>query len=241
MVVNLNVNGQDVQWDVQPGQTLLEILRREGLFSVKSGGCLKGECGACTVLLDGEPVNSCQLLAAQADGHRVKTVESVGEHPDQGWRKTDGLHIIQQALIQTGAIQCGYCTPAMALAALALLEKEADPSEEEVREALSGVLCRCTGYVKPVQAVLQAAAVLRGETNLDAENGMSIPVDLSGDMPPGAELDSDIDNPRKHTHKCDAQNVGCARKRRKNTGRETHAKGGRDQTGSGETCFCRRY
>ena len=195
MIVNLNINGQDVRWDVQPGQTLLEILRREGIFSVKSGGCQKGECGACTVLLDGVSVNSCQMLAAQADGHRLTTVESVGEHPDQGWKKTEGLHIIQQALIQTGAIQCGYCTPAMALAALALLEKEASPSEEEVRQALSGILCRCTGYVKPVQAVLQAAAVLRGETSLELENGGPISVGIPANMPPQTESDVDTTIP----------------------------------------------
>ncbi len=195
MIVDLNINGRDVHWNVQPGQTLLEILRREGIFSVKSGGCQKGECGACTVLVDGVPVNSCQLLAAQADGHRVTTVESVGEHPDQGWKKTEGLHIIQQALIQTGAIQCGYCTPAMALAALALLEKEANPSEEEVRQALSGILCRCTGYVKPVQAVLQAAAVLRGEGNGVLESGGLIPVGFPGDTPPEAEVDAETMSP----------------------------------------------
>ena len=109
------------------------------------------------------PVTSCTLLAAQADGHRVETAEALGEHPEQGWKHTDGLHPLQQAFIETGAIQCGYCTPAQLLAAQQLLERTLNPTEAEVREALSGVLCRCTGYVKPVEAVLRAAAQMRGE------------------------------------------------------------------------------
>ena len=103
------------------------------------------------------------MLTAQAEGHKVVTIEGLGEHPEQGWKKTDGLHPLQQAFIETGAIQCGYCTPAQILAAKSLLEKNPNPSEAEVREAIAGVLCRCTGYPKPVQAVLQAAAVMRGE------------------------------------------------------------------------------
>jgi putative selenate reductase molybdopterin-binding subunit len=115
------------------------------------------------VLLDGKPVNSCSVLAAQVSGHQVVTIESSGQHPEQGWRKTDGLNAVQQAFVDIGAIQCGYCTPAMILAAQALLAANDHPDEGQVREALSGILCRCTGYQKPVQAVLRAAAVLRGE------------------------------------------------------------------------------
>ena len=103
------------------------------------------------------------MLAAQAEGHTIDTIETVGEHPLKGWKKSSGLHPIQAALIECGAIQCGYCTPAFVLAAKALLEKKPEPSEAEVREAISGVLCRCTGYIKPVQAILRAAAILRGE------------------------------------------------------------------------------
>ena len=103
------------------------------------------------------------MLAAQAEGHNIVTIEALGEHPEQGWKKTDGLHPLQQAFVESGAIQCGYCTPAQILAAKALLDKNPNPSEEEVREAISGVLCRCTGYLKPVQAVLKAAAVMRGD------------------------------------------------------------------------------
>jgi putative selenate reductase molybdopterin-binding subunit len=164
MNISLKINGSDHHIDSFPSETLLNVLRRSGFFGAKFGGCVKGECGACSVLLDGQLVNSCSMLAAQADGHAIQTIESMGEHPDQGWNKTTGLHAIQKSFIEVGAIQCGYCTPAMILAAKALLEKTSTPSEGEVREALSGILCRCTGYLKPVQGVLRAAATLRGET-----------------------------------------------------------------------------
>ena len=172
MNITIEVNGTQQEWQAAPGSTLLELLRREGYFGAKFGGCQKGECGACTVLLDGKPVNSCSMLAAQADGHRIETIEAVGEHPEQGWRKTEGLSVLQQAFVDSGAIQCGYCTPAMILAGQTLLDHQPEPSEEQVREALSGVLCRCTGYLKPVQAVLRAAAILRGEYVPPIEGGL---------------------------------------------------------------------
>ncbi|HMN60081.1 MAG TPA: molybdopterin-dependent oxidoreductase, partial [Anaerolinea sp.] len=176
MIIDLKINGEEIAFDVSPSQTLLEILRRSGYFGVKFGGCQAGECGACAVLLDGQPVNSCSMLAVQAQGHHIETIEKVGEHPEQGWKKTGGLHPIQQAFVETGAVQCGYCTPAMVLAAKALLEQNPQPTEAEVRDALSGVLCRCTGYLKPVQAVLRAAAVLRGEEVPPIEGTAPIPV-----------------------------------------------------------------
>ncbi len=163
MEITLNINHEDYPLNVPPNERLMDTLRRLGFFSVKSGGCEKGECGACAILFDGRPVNSCTMLTAQAEGHQIETVEVVGEHPEQGWKKTEGLHTIQKAFVDTGAIQCGYCTPAMVLVSKALLEKKPSPTETEIREALSGVLCRCTGYLKPVQAVLRAAAILRGE------------------------------------------------------------------------------
>ncbi len=113
------------------------------------------------------------MLAAQAEGHKIVTIEALGEHPDQGWKKTGGLHPLQKAFIETGAIQCGYCTPAQILAAKALLDKNPNPTESEVRKAIAGVLCRCTGYTKPVQAILQAAAVMRGEKE-QGEQGFEI-------------------------------------------------------------------
>jgi len=162
MQLQFTLNDQAQTWDIAVNESLLDALRQHGVFGVKRG-CETGECGTCTVLLDGVPVTSCTMLAAQVDGHTVMTVEALGEHPEQGWKHTDGLHLLQQAFIETGAIQCGYCTPAQLLAADALLTQNASPSEAEARAALSGVLCRCTGYVKPVEAVLRAAARLRGE------------------------------------------------------------------------------
>lgn len=162
MEISLLVNQQQHTLQVAPHETLLSVLRRLGYFGVKFG-CDTGECGVCAVLVDGKPLNSCRLLAAQAAGHVIETIESLGKHPHQGWKQTEGLHALQEAFIESGAIQCGYCTPAQILAAYHLLENNPNPSEAEVRDALSGVLCRCTGYLKPVEAVLRAAALLRGE------------------------------------------------------------------------------
>lgn len=155
MKVFLKINAIERSLEINPGDTLLQLLRREGFFGTKFGGCDHGECGACTILYDGKPVNSCRILAAQAEGHLIQTIEALGEHPEQGWKKTTGLHPIQQAFVDVGAIQCGFCTPAMVLAAKALLDQNPNPDEAQVREALSGILCRCTGYLKPVQAVLE--------------------------------------------------------------------------------------
>ena len=145
MQVNLNVNGEARQMTIQPGETLLEVLRRLGYLGIKHG-CEDGSCGVCTILLDGKAVHSCILLAAQAEGCSITTIEGIGSR--------DHLHPLQAAFVKNGAVQCGYCTPAMILSAKALLDEKPHPSEAEVREALSGVLCRCTGYVKPVEAVL---------------------------------------------------------------------------------------
>jgi putative selenate reductase molybdopterin-binding subunit len=166
MQLHLTLNNENKTWDVAPNETLLHALRANGYFGVKHG-CDNGECGACAVLVDGVPMNSCMLLAAQVDGKRITTIESLGQVEDQGWKHTEGLHPLQQAFIQVGAIQCGYCTPAQILAAKALLDQTLTPTEEQVRDALSGVLCRCTGYVKPVQAVMLAAERMRGEERLE--------------------------------------------------------------------------
>ena len=154
MELELRINGLIESLDVAPNESLITVLRREGYFSVKHG-CETGECGACTVLVDGLPRPSCVMLAAQAGGCTLITVESLGA--------SNKLHPLQEAFIDTGAIQCGYCTPGMLLSAFALLRRNSNPTEDEVRDALSGNLCRCTGYVKPVQAVLRAAAIMRGE------------------------------------------------------------------------------
>jgi putative selenate reductase molybdopterin-binding subunit len=174
MILQLLINNVLQDMEALPGESLLKVLRRAGYFGVKHG-CETGECGACAVLLDGKPVNTCVYLASQAEGHDIQTIESVGQHPELGWKASRGLHPLQQAFVETGAIQCGYCTPAMILAAQELLGRVPDPSEDQVREALSGVLCRCTGYLKPVQAVLRAAAVLRGEA-VDPVDGSGSPL-----------------------------------------------------------------
>ncbi|MBI3761450.1 MAG: molybdopterin-dependent oxidoreductase, partial [Chloroflexi bacterium] len=155
MNAQFTLNGNPAQLDCAPDESLMVALRRSGCWSVKHG-CETGDCGACSVILDGKLTPTCVLLAPQVDGHSVVTLESLT--PDQT------PHAIQQAFIDTGAIQCGYCTPAMILATKLLLEKEKRPTEAQAAAALSAVLCRCTGYKKPVQAVLRAAAAMRGET-----------------------------------------------------------------------------
>jgi carbon-monoxide dehydrogenase small subunit len=149
IAVRLTVNGKPVQVNVAPGETLLTLLREDlGLTGTKDG-CGEGECGACTVLLDGEAVNACLVLAAQANGHEVLTIEGLAVQGE--------LHPVQRAFVEIGAVQCGFCTPGAVLSAVALLARDPDPNEREVRQALSGNLCRCTGYAKMVQAVRHAA------------------------------------------------------------------------------------
>jgi carbon-monoxide dehydrogenase small subunit len=141
----LIVNGERFELEVAANRTLLDVLRDElGLTGTKQG-CGNGECGACTVLLDGEPVNSCLILALQANGKSVVTVE--------GMSKDGAMHPIQEAFITHGAIQCGFCTPGMILSVKALLDRNPQPKELEIREALVGNFCRCTGYQKIVEAV----------------------------------------------------------------------------------------
>ncbi len=148
--ITLNVNGVDYPVAVDQGRNLLSVLRAEvGLTGTKEG-CDDCECGACMVLLDGQPANSCSFLAVQAAGREITTVEGLA-HGDQ-------LAKLQRCLLEAGGVQCGFCTPGMLLSATALLERNPSPSEEEVRIGLSGNLCRCTGYARIVAAVQKAAA-----------------------------------------------------------------------------------
>jgi len=149
MRIELGVNGEQVEADVWPGESLLFALRERLGFPGSKNACEQGECGSCSVLLDGTLVCSCLVLAAQADGHDVLTVEGLGAD--------DALHPVQEAFVEAGAVQCGFCTPGLVVAAADLLARTADPSEDEIREALSGNLCRCTGYQKIVEAVQLAA------------------------------------------------------------------------------------
>jgi len=144
--ITLIINGERHDLDVKPFWTLLYVIRDKlGLTGTKMG-CSSGECGACTVHVDGKAINSCLMLAAQADGKKITTIE--------GLEKDDKLHPLQQAFVDHFAVQCGYCTSGVILSAKALLDKNPNPNEQEVREAIKGNLCRCTGYVKIVEAVL---------------------------------------------------------------------------------------
>jgi aerobic-type carbon monoxide dehydrogenase small subunit (CoxS/CutS family) len=156
IIAGFTVNGHAYELAIEPHWLLIEVLREALGFTGTKHSCGVGNCGACTVLLDGEPVLACMTLAMAARGRSIVTIEGLADGPD--------LHPLQQAFIDYGAIQCGYCTPGMILAAKALLDREPYPTEDDVRHALSGNICRCTGYVKIVEAVLAAAAVLRGET-----------------------------------------------------------------------------
>lgn len=148
-VLSFKVNGEDYEVLVEPHQTLLDVLRDElGLTGTKHG-CDDGKCGACTVLLNGKPVRSCLTLALSVKGKEVTTIE--------GLAKDGELHPIQKAFIDHGAIQCGFCTPGMIMTSKAFLEKNPKPSEEEIKEALSGNICRCTGYVKIIEAIKAAS------------------------------------------------------------------------------------
>ena len=142
--ITISVNDKKIHAEIPAPQTLLDFLRSNGIMSVKRG-CESGECGSCAVLVDDEPRASCITLTLQADGKEVKTVDALSTRPD--------LSELQKRFIEVGAIQCGYCTPALLLLAEHYLNNALSPSEKELREAISGVLCRCTGYLKPVEAI----------------------------------------------------------------------------------------
>ena len=148
------VNGVQEILDVPDNMTLLQMLREEMALTGTKNGCGAGECGACTVLMDGEPVNSCLVLAVEADGTEIVTVEGLAS-PLGG--RDDQLDVVQQAFVDEGGVQCGFCTPGMLITARALLDRNPDPTEQQIREALVGNLCRCTGYTRIVRAIQEAA------------------------------------------------------------------------------------
>jgi aerobic-type carbon monoxide dehydrogenase small subunit (CoxS/CutS family) len=154
MRLDFTIDGHTVTTDTDPGESLMDVLRRLGHTSVKNG-CDRGDCGSCAVLLDGRAVNACLVFAAQADHREIGTVEGLADEA--------GLHPLQAASLDAGAVQCGFCTPGILMVALDLLARNTEPTEAEVREALSGNMCRCTGFVKPVEAILAAAATMRGD------------------------------------------------------------------------------
>ena len=153
-IININVNGTDYETAVRPGATLLDLLRDElGLTGTKRG-CDQGDCGACTVLLDSKAVNSCLVLALEADGRKVETIEGLAQGGE--------LHPIQRAFVEMGAIQCGFCTPGMVLRVKSILDANPNPTREDIKNQLSGNLCRCTGYVKIFEAVERAIEYING-------------------------------------------------------------------------------
>ncbi len=152
--LRLHVNGETYELEVKPQRTLLEVLRNELELTGTNEGCATGDCGACTVLLDGVPVTSCLVFALDAHERQITTIEGLGT--------TEALHPLQRAFVERGAIQCGYCTPGLIMSAYALLQQNPQPTEAEVRHFIAGNLCRCTGYTKVVEAVLAAAEVIRG-------------------------------------------------------------------------------
>lgn len=144
-IINIKINDRDYELAVEPNQTLADLIRHDiGLTGTKKG-CDTGDCGACTVSLDGEVVNSCLVLAVQADGCTVETIE--------GLSTDEGMHPLQEAFVEKGAIQCGFCSPGMIMSAKNLLDKNPNPTDEEIRKGVSGNLCRCTGYIKIFDAI----------------------------------------------------------------------------------------
>ena len=150
--VKVKINGELEIVDVPSQMTLLQMLREKLAFTGTKNGCTAGECGACTVLMNGEPVNSCLVLAVECDGAEITTVE--------GLAKDGQLNIVQKTIIESGAVQCGFCTPGMLIMARSLLDRNPNPSEKEIREALAGNLCRCTGYARIIHSVQAAAAAV---------------------------------------------------------------------------------
>jgi len=147
--ITLTINGEVEQVDVPSNMTLLPMLREKLAFTGTKNGCNAGECGACTVIMNGEPVNSCMVLAAECDGATVTPVE--------GLAKDGVLDPIQEAIINKGGVQCGFCTPGILISSRALLNRNSDPTDEDIREAMVGNLCRCTGYIRIIDAVKDAA------------------------------------------------------------------------------------
>ncbi|MBW1774161.1 MAG: (2Fe-2S)-binding protein [Deltaproteobacteria bacterium] len=153
-IIGLSINGELYELAVEPQQTLLEVLRDSLRLTGAKEGCGTGECGSCTVLLDGEPILSCLMLAVECQSREITTIEGLGG--------IEGMTLVQEAFLEKGGVQCGFCTPGMVLATTALLNRNATPSDEEVRVALEGHLCRCTGYNKIIEAIETAAEKISG-------------------------------------------------------------------------------
>ncbi|MBP3880414.1 MAG: (2Fe-2S)-binding protein [Lachnospiraceae bacterium] len=154
-VISFKLNGIDREEFVQDNITMVDFLRKQMHLTGTKRGCEEGECGACTILLDGRAITSCTMLAVEADGHEIVTIEGV--------RQNGVLHPLQKEFIDKWALQCGFCTPGMIMSALSLLNENPHPTEQEIRDGIAGNLCRCTGYVKIVEAIASAAEIMAKE------------------------------------------------------------------------------
>lgn len=161
-LINFHLNGEPVEVYADPADNLLQLLREQlGLFGTKAG-CGKGECGACTVLLDNQAVNSCLVPVGKVQGRRIETIESLS--------RGNNIHPIQELFVEKGAIQCGFCTPGMIMSAYALLKENPQPTSEEIKVAISGNLCRCSGYIQIEEAILCAAEKIKGSIKDSGDN-----------------------------------------------------------------------
>jgi carbon-monoxide dehydrogenase small subunit len=155
-MVHMRINGQDREIEVHPNELLVDVLRERLRLTGTKIGCEAGECGACTVLINGKPILSCLTLAIECEGKEILTIEGIGD------AAKEELHPLQKAFVEHYGVQCGFCTPAMILTAKAFLEKNPTPNEDEIREAINGVICRCTGYMQIVESILAAAEEMKG-------------------------------------------------------------------------------
>lgn len=181
MKVSLNVNGRERDVDVEARKTLLDALRDDLLLVGTHAGCEHGVCGACTILLDGEPVRSCLMFAVQADGYAITTIEGLATAPGE-------LNVVQDAFCETHGLQCGFCTPGMVLTSHALLERNDDPTREDIVEAISGNICRCTGYGQIIEAVELASERLR-KTNAPRTKRVETPAKGAEHVPQSGSLE----------------------------------------------------
>ena len=167
-MASLSVNGTNHRLAIRPYDVLLDVLRGQLNLTGTRRGCDMGTCGCCTVILDGRPVLSCLMLAMEAEGAEILTIEGIAPREEAG-----ELHPVQEAFVQTGGSQCGFCTPGFIMSAVCLLEKNLEPSEEEIREAISGNMCRCTGYIAIIDAIKMAAGRLRERSVSTAGSGVA--------------------------------------------------------------------
>ncbi len=174
-IIHLNINGEEHDVLAHPGESLLDVLRNRLFLTGTKQGCNEGDCGACTVIMEGRPVNACLVLAVEAVGQKILTIE--------GLANGSKLHPLQEAFLKYGGFQCGFCTPGMLLSAKSLIEQNPDPTDEEIKQGISGNLCRCTGYAKIVESIREAARVMRGAEKKSGHKRRHQHKKAHGDLP----------------------------------------------------------